>query len=85
MIFRNSTPENDSMSERMSAIWANFARNGVPSADGLEEWEPYDREHGATMLLDNASYLTHKHDEKLMNLLVPKLRLVISKARRKPE
>ena len=68
-VFHNS--DDTALADTMTAVWTNFARNGVPSADGLEEWEPYEQENGATMILDDTSYLAHKHDEALMNLLVP--------------
>ena len=68
-VFHNA--DDAALSNTMTAVWTNFARNGVPSADGLEEWTPYERENGATMILDDTSYLAHKHDEKLMNLLAP--------------
>ena len=34
-------------------------------------WQPYTREGGATMILDNKSVLRFQHDEKLMKLLAP--------------
>lgn len=61
----------DPLSKTISTAWANFAKNGVPSADGLSEWEAYTRESGAVMILDDKSYVTHHHDEALLKLLVP--------------
>ncbi len=29
------------LGHRMSRVWTNFAKTGVPSADGIPEWEPY--------------------------------------------
>ena len=55
----------------MSMVWINFARNGIPSADGLPEWEPYTREGGATMILDTEPELVYHHDQALMELLAP--------------
>ena len=52
-------------------VWINFARNGIPSADGLPEWEPYTREGGATMILDTEPELVYHHDQALMELLAP--------------
>lgn len=68
--FSNSNEKNG-MNELLSNIWANLARNGVPGADGLENWEPYTRENPATMILDDTSYLAIGHDRELMHLLVP--------------
>lgn len=67
-VFRNT---DDPLADQVSQVWVNFARNSVPSAGGLPEWEPYTRESGATMLLDDTSELVHHHDEALMKLLEP--------------
>ncbi|MFR3744802.1 hypothetical protein [Bifidobacterium pullorum] len=55
----------------VSQAWANFARTGVPSANGLPKWEPYTRDGGATMLLGDDMKLVHHHDRDLMALLSP--------------
>ena len=68
-IFRHS--ENTAMNDLFSSIWVNFARSGVPSADGLPVWESYTRSGGATMLLDTTSQLVYHHDAELLNLLAP--------------
>ena len=60
-----------SLGKQMSTAWANFARTGVPSADGLPVWEPYTREIGTTMLLDTTSQIVYHHDRELMKLLEP--------------
>jgi para-nitrobenzyl esterase len=31
------------LGHRMSRVWTNFAKTGVPSADGIPDWEPYPR------------------------------------------
>ena len=59
------------MSNIMSAIWAQFARRGDPTVDGLPQWEPYAREGGATMILDTESHLAYHHDAALLELLKP--------------
>lgn len=59
------------LGKQMSTAWANFARTGVPSADGLPVWEQYTRESGATMLLDTTSQMVYHHDRELMQLLEP--------------
>ncbi len=58
-------------SEDQAGLWVNFAKTGVPSAEGIPEWEPYTRDGGATMILDETSYLTYHHDKELMSLLAP--------------
>ena len=55
--------------DQVSQAWINFAKTGVPSADGLPKWEPYDNEKGATMILDKKSSLRYGHDRELMKLL----------------
>ncbi|MNC31562.1 hypothetical protein D3C75_798870 [compost metagenome] len=49
----------------------NFAKTGTPRAEELPAWEAYNREKGATMILDTESELVHNHDKKLMGLLEP--------------
>ena len=67
----SGTPEENALAQQISQVWVSFARNGVPSADGLPEWEAYTRESGATMLLDMESKLVHHHDQAVMALLAP--------------
>ena len=55
--------------DQVSQAWVNFAKTGVPSADGMPEWETYDNEKGATMILDEMSTLVYGHDRELMKLL----------------
>lgn len=67
----DGTDEEQALADQISQAWINFARNGVPSADGIPEWEPYTRESGATMLLDTESQLVYHHDQELMSILAP--------------
>lgn len=60
-----------SLGEQIPAAWASFASTGAPAVPGLPDWEPYTREGGATMLLDEDSELVHHHDRELMALLEP--------------
>lgn len=59
------------LNEQISGAWIQFAKTGVPSADGLPEWEPYTREGGATMIFDSTSRLAYHHDQALMSILAP--------------
>ena len=63
--------EQKALATQISQAWINFAKNGVPEADGMPEWEPYTREGGATMILDTQSKLVHNHDQKLLKILAP--------------
>ncbi len=67
-VFHNANGE---IADKMSSAWVNFAREGVPSADGMPEWEAYTRENGATMIIDTKSELKNHHDQELMKLLEP--------------
>lgn len=67
----DGTEEEQALADQISQAWINFARNDVPSADGIPEWEPYTRESSATMLLDTESQLVYHHDQELMSILAP--------------
>ena len=41
------------LSRKMMDAWTSFARTGVPAADGLPAWKPYDAVSRATMILDD--------------------------------
>ena len=71
LIFDNTTAEKEAMAVIMRKIWAQFARTGDPTIEGLPAWEPYTREGGAVMILDLESHLGHHHDEALLDLLKP--------------
>jgi para-nitrobenzyl esterase len=47
------TPEAQALADKVSALWANFARNGVPSAPGVPAWTPYDSKARPTMILND--------------------------------
>ena len=67
----DATDEQQALADQISMAWINFARDGVPSAEGLPEWEPYTLEEGNTMILDTESYMAYDRDEELLRLLVP--------------
>lgn len=46
-------PERIAAGRNMSALWAGFARTGVPSAPGVPEWPAYSVDRRATMLIDD--------------------------------
>ncbi len=69
----NSTEAERALAKQVSQVWVNFARNGVPGADGLPEWEPYTQTGGAAMLLDMEPELVHHHDRAVMALEAPEL------------
>lgn len=72
-VFQNVDGDEEAkeLAKIVSSARANFAKTGIPAADNLPEWKAYDREDGATMILDNESELVYGHDRKLMELLEP--------------
>jgi len=49
------TAEAQKLADQVSALWANFARNGAPSAPGIPAWAPYDSKTRPTMILNDVS------------------------------
>ena len=47
------------LGHRVSRLWTNFAKTGVPSAEGIPEWEPWTAARPATMLLNLESNLSY--------------------------
>lgn len=47
-----SAPEMPSLARRMSELWTTFARTGVPAAEGVPAWTPYDARTRETMIID---------------------------------
>ena len=68
-VFHNT--DDKALADTVAGLWASFARDGVPALPGVDAWEPYTRESGAVMILDDETYLAHHHDEKLLSLLAP--------------
>lgn len=64
----NGTEQEKTLAEQISQAWVNFAKTGLPSAEGLPEWENYTRDSGATMILDTTSEVVYHHDKQLMKL-----------------
>ncbi|MBR1738037.1 MAG: carboxylesterase family protein [Firmicutes bacterium] len=59
------------LAQTVMQAWTNFAKTGRPSADALPEWEPYDRENMATMILDDKSELVYGNDKELFASIEP--------------
>lgn len=49
------TPESQHLADQVSALWANFARNGAPTAPGIPAWTPYNSTSRPTMVINTAS------------------------------
>ena len=57
------------LASKMSHCWAEFARCGKPSAEGLSEWEPFEAEKRAVMFFDNTCKMSYSHDKELMDFI----------------
>lgn len=57
------------LASKMSHCWAEFARCGKPSAEGLPEWEPFEAEKRAVMFFDNTCKMSYSHDKELMDFI----------------
>jgi len=53
------TPESQHLADQVSALWANFARNGVPSAPGVPRWTPYNVERRPTLAINTVSRMVN--------------------------
>lgn len=54
---------------RMSHAWAEFARTGLPSHDGLPDWPAYTLEERPVMLFDDECRVARNLDTRLLSLL----------------
>lgn len=62
------------IADKMSDLWFSFAKSGKPEAKGVPKWEAYDKEKGATLILDNECEMKYGFDKKLENILYSKLK-----------
>jgi para-nitrobenzyl esterase len=62
------------LADRVSDLWINFSRNGIPQAEGVPDWPKYDREKGATMIINSESEVRNHHDKELMELGISTLK-----------
>lgn len=71
---KDGDPKAQSIADRMSDLWVSFARNGIPVANGVPEWEPYTKDNGATLILDNECVMKYNFDRRLEDILYNKLK-----------
>jgi para-nitrobenzyl esterase len=50
-----ATPEAQHLADQVSALWASFARDGVPKAPGIPEWTPYNSKDRPTLIINTTS------------------------------
>ena len=51
-MFGDSSPESCQASHNMAELWTNFAKTGVPTAEGVPGWTAYNLEDRPTMRID---------------------------------
>ncbi|MBQ9172288.1 MAG: carboxylesterase/lipase family protein [Bacteroidales bacterium] len=56
------------LQEIVSNYWISFIKTGDPNVKGQPQWQPYDSEQGACMILDNECELRFNHDKSLLEL-----------------
>lgn len=61
--------EAQTLAEKMSSAWLNFARTGNPNTEALPQWNPYTIEEGATMIFNNTCEIKYKHDKDLLEVV----------------
>ena len=60
------------LADKMSSIWAQFAKTGNPNIPTLPTWRPYTKENGELMMLGaNTSmyYILNNHDRRLEEII----------------
>lgn len=61
--------EAQTLAEKMSSAWLNFARTGNPNTEALPQWNPYTVKEGATMIFNNTCEIKYKHDKDLLEVV----------------
>lgn len=61
------------LGHRISSLWANFAKTGVPSAEGMPEWKPFTLENKECMMLDTKSEVRNNPDGDLLKVATTSL------------
>ncbi len=51
-MFGDNSPESCQASHNMAELWTNFAKTGIPSAEGAPEWPEYNLNDRSTMRID---------------------------------
>jgi para-nitrobenzyl esterase len=64
-----NTPEAQALAKKMATAWANFARTGNPSQEGLT-WMPADPDRGQTMVFDNQCRMVDDPEGDLRKILM---------------
>lgn len=67
-------PKAASIADRMSNLWFSFAKNGKPVSDGVPAWDPFTKERGATLILDNECEMKYNFDRKMEDMLYERLK-----------
>ncbi|MDO5443625.1 MAG: carboxylesterase family protein, partial [Bacteroidia bacterium] len=68
-VIKPGDPKAAALADKMSDLWVNFAKSGVPSAAGVPEWPAYNADNGATMILDNECVIKNNFDREVQGIL----------------
>jgi para-nitrobenzyl esterase len=64
-----NTPEAQVLAKKMADSWANFARTGNPSQQGIP-WEPTDPDANKTMVWDNKIRMVNDPEAEARKILL---------------
>lgn len=63
------TADDQTLADKMSAAWAQFAHTGNPNIEALPAWKPYTAEGGDMMIFDYNCYVRNNPDRKLAEII----------------
>lgn len=58
----------ETIGKRMRQYWGGFARTGVPQAEGLIEWKPYDEKSRLAMIFNAEDKLVSDHEPEVRRI-----------------
>ncbi len=62
-------PDAQPLADKISAMWAAFARDGKPAADGLPDWPSYDPSTRPTMIFNNDTKIVNDPNSAVRKIL----------------
>lgn len=65
----NPTDQDQTLADKMSKAWAQFAHTGNPNVDCLPAWQPYTADNGEMMIFDYDCHIVHNPDRKLEEII----------------
>ncbi|WP_053990636.1 carboxylesterase/lipase family protein [Mangrovimonas sp. TPBH4] len=61
-------PERFQAADNMAKLWTSFAKNGIPQAEGIPSWEPYNLKQRPTMRIDASCEIIYNRFQKEINM-----------------